>query len=63
MPEWVSEAYDKGLLVFTDDSIHISTLEGTMLASRGDMLIQGVEGELYPCKPDIFEKTYELVEE
>lgn len=39
--------------------LHIKTLEGTMLASLGDFIIKGVNGEVYPCKPDIFEKTYE----
>lgn len=39
--------------------IHISTLEGTMVASPGDWIIRGVQGEFYPCKPDIFEATYE----
>ncbi len=38
---------------------YIYTLEGTMTASKGDMIIKGVNGEFYPCKPDIFEKTYE----
>lgn len=41
----------------------IFTLEGTMEASVGDYIIRGVNGEFYPCKPDIFEKTYELVTE
>ena len=41
--------------------IMIDTLEGTMLASVGDYIIKGVNGEFYPCKPDIFEKTYEKV--
>ncbi len=40
----------------------INTLEGTMLASPGDWVIKGVKGEFYPCKPDIFEATYEPVE-
>lgn len=43
--------------------IEISTLEGNMVALFGDFVIQGVNGEFYPCKPDIFEKTYELVNE
>lgn len=42
-----------------DDSILIDTLEGTMEANTGDYIIKGVKGEFYPCKPDIFEKTYE----
>lgn len=41
----------------------IETLEGKMAASYGDWIIKGVNGEFYPCKPDIFEKTYELVNE
>ncbi len=41
----------------------ISTLEGEMQVSDGDWIIKGVNGEFYPCKPDIFEKTYELVED
>lgn len=42
--------------------INIDTLEGTMRADPGDFIIKGVNGEFYPCKPDIFEKTYEAVE-
>lgn len=44
-------------------SIKIETLEGEMEAKLGDWIIRGVNGEFYPCKPDIFEKTYEQVEE
>ena len=43
--------------------LYINTLEGKMKAKFGDYIIQGVNGEIYPCKPDIFEKTYELVNE
>lgn len=39
----------------------IQTLEGDMIAHLGDWIIRGVNGEFYPCKPDIFEKTYEAV--
>ena len=42
--------------------ILIPTLEGEMFASFGDYIIKGVNGEFYPCKPDIFAKTYDLVE-
>lgn len=45
------------------EGITIYTLEGRMLARFGDWIIRGVNGEFYPCKPDIFEKTYERVEE
>lgn len=37
----------------------IRTLEGEMNANLGDYIIKGINGELYPCKPDIFDKTYE----
>lgn len=40
-------------------TLKIDTLEGVMTASVGDYIIKGVKGEFYPCKPDIFEKTYE----
>ena len=43
--------------------LKIKTLEGTMQANFGDWIIKGVQGEYYPCKPDIFEKTYDLVSE
>ena len=45
-----------------DDCYLIPTLEGTMKFTRGDMLITGVAGEIYPCKPEIFEATYEAVD-
>lgn len=44
-------------------TLTIKTLEGDMTASPGDWIIKGVKGEFYPCKPDIFEATYEPVEE
>ena len=43
--------------------LKIKTLEGDMLVNGGDYVIRGVNGEFYPCKPDIFEKTYEKVED
>lgn len=42
-------------------SLFIRTLEGVMTAKKGDFIIKGVNGEFYPCKPDIFAKTYEEV--
>lgn len=45
----------------TDKEIDIETLEGVMHASIGDWIITGINGEQYPCKPDIFEKTYEPI--
>lgn len=43
-------------------TILIETLEGTMIATEGDWIIRGVQGEFYPCKPDIFLETYEQVD-
>lgn len=44
-----------------DGGVYIHTLEGKMYACTGDFIIQGVEGEFYPCKPDIFHKTYDII--
>lgn len=41
------------------ENLRITTLEGTMTASLGDYIIRGIQGEVYPCKPDIFEASYE----
>ncbi len=48
---------------FLSNDLIISTLEGDMHAKPGDYIIRGVSGEFYPCKPDIFAATYELVED
>ena len=56
-------------LSMVDDDVNLSlfpvikTLEGDMLISKGDYVIKGVQGEFYPCKPDIFKETYEFVGE
>lgn len=66
-PDWLEKAMRKGVAVFWSqhggDVIggRIVTLEGEMEVSEFDYIIQGVHGELYPCKPDIFELTYEEV--
>lgn len=52
-----------GRIVYNEDgTATIKTLEGNHLANIGDYIIRGVKGELYPCKPDIFEMTYEKVQ-
>lgn len=66
-PKWIAEAIKKGDVWFVGEGtekvqMQIDTLEGVMTAKRGDYIIKGVQGELYPCKPDIFEMTYEKVE-
>lgn len=74
-PEWLNKAWqlewnepgalfciDENGLIGPGERLCITTLEGTHSVTFGDWIIQGVAGELYPCKPDIFEKTYEAVE-
>ena len=63
LPSEIAAAYEKGGWVFLGNGdISVPTLEGPVMASKNDMIIQGVNGEFYPCKPDIFDKTYEDVE-
>lgn len=63
LPPEVRTHYDVGNVLFLgDNSIEIKTLEGWHKANPDDMVICGVHGELYPCKPDIFAKTYEAAE-
>lgn len=59
LDEWLFENQGDTPLRYVGDEIIIPTLEGEMRAQIGDWIIKGVNGELYPCKPDIFEKTYE----
>lgn len=63
LPIWVREHYEKGDIIFCNDCIHINTLEGTMVGFKDDMLIQGINDEIYPCKLDIFNKTYDKIDE
>ena len=63
-PVWIIEAIKAGTVRFENQgtpnvALLIDTLEGTHKANQGDYIIQGIKGELYPCKPDIFEATYE----
>lgn len=61
LPKWLADAHEKGGVVQTPAGIYLPTLEGLMLAQPDDWIICGVKGEVYPCKPDIFEQTYEAV--
>jgi len=76
MPDWFMDSVSKNESTLKTDNeeyvpfefdntifAEICTLEGTMRANNGDWIIKGINGELYPCKPDIFEATYEAVEE
>lgn len=66
-PKWLLVAVEMGVVKFVNQKegpphLEITTLEGVMRADPGDWIIKGVRGELYPCKPDIFEATYESAE-
>ena len=56
-----SDMWDSYRDIVKRDGLIIRTLEGQHVASIGDWIIKGVQGEFYPCKPDIFEATYESV--
>ncbi len=62
-PQWFTSALGMQVEILNKGTpqlqLQISTLEGPMTAIHGDWIIKGVKGELYPCKPDIFEMTYE----
>lgn len=58
-PDWLKQAHDAGVISFAPGQATIRTLEGEMIGNSEDWIIRGVKGELYPCKPDIFEATYE----
>ena len=62
-PMWFIKASLSGDIWYNKASgkLTIRTLEGDIGVSKGDWIVQGVNGEIYPCKPDIFEKTYEKV--
>ncbi len=65
-PRWLIEAMTSSppqVDISPDGGLDVVTLEGVMHANVGDFIIQGVKGELYPCKPDIFAATYEPVED
>ncbi len=61
---WIGAAriHTDGVPLGAPVKLAIETLEGVMLADFGDFIIRGVQGEFYPCKPDIFAATYEAVD-
>lgn len=70
-PEWLGKAWNgsvgddgsfwsEGTIV--SGNLYLGTLEGSLCVSTDDWIIRGVKGELYPCKPDVFEMTYEEME-
>lgn len=67
LPEWVADAFDDRKIVMIGaerdeyDCADVETLEGNMTAKIGDYIIKGIKGEIYPIRKDIFEETYEVV--
>jgi hypothetical protein len=69
-PEWFSdkirlygEAKIGDIYIYDPSQCSIETLEGRMYANVGDMIIKGIQGEIYPCKKDIFDATYDVYDE
>lgn len=64
-PDWFIKAIKDKTIFFRKETggWYVRTLEGEYIISDGDFIIQGVKGELYPCKPDIFKMTYKPVSE
>ena len=63
VPKWAEDAHKKGIIFSKDGEMYIKTLEGNHHISHGYFVIKCIKGEIYPCKPDIFKQTYQLVEE
>lgn len=61
LPEWFILNYERGNIIICYDKLFIKTLEGDLVGHYEDWLIEGVNGEIYPCKPDIFLQTYEAL--
>lgn len=69
VPEWAVEAEKNGILYFASKNegeppceLFVKTNHGAVHVAVGDYVIRQIDGELYPCKPDLFEKTYDIVE-
>ena len=61
--DWIQRCGGRECELYSDKSLLIHTLEGNMIANKGDWIIKGIKGEFYPCKSDIFEMTYEEVKD
>jgi hypothetical protein len=68
-PSWLLKEINADCIIMSDAQFlgsslgYVRTLEGNMFIENGDYIIKDVQGEFYPCKPDIFEQTYELIKE
>lgn len=63
MPEWAVEAMRQNRIFDYGKYAKIVTLEGAVFANRGDFIVKGIVGEIYPCRFDIFCATYDVIEE
>lgn len=61
IPTWYLQAYVSGAIFESEGNLFCRSLEGPMQINPGDYIIRGVKGELYPCKPDIFAITYDVL--
>lgn len=61
LPDWIVQAYERGDLLLMPTAVIVDTLEGRMRGELDDLLIQGIKKEIYPCKPEVFEASHELV--
>jgi hypothetical protein len=61
-PDWFQDRVTSNTIITYPDHFIAKTLEGDMRGNLGDWCILGIKGEVYPCKPDIFEATYEAAE-
>lgn len=62
MPDWFMEAISTNDVILNENGAIIKTLEGVMQCYNGDMIILGIEGEIYPCRKDIFDNSYKICE-
>lgn len=58
-PQWIIDAFENGTLFWNEYTLNVNTLEGVMRVESTDYIIKGIKGELYPCKKDIFEDSYD----
>lgn len=62
LPQWIRDAYERADIIFLNDRINVRTSEGVMEAPAEWWIVQGVKGELYPCRPDVFAASFDPVE-
>lgn len=63
IPEWGIAAHKEGILYFNGPELMVKTFHGDVIANINDYIIKGINKEIYPCKPDIFEETYRRIYE